>query len=475
MGLEVLCLDAQERPPAHDLGARCFPVDFGQPGLALDFARELHQQYPIDGVITVGTDFSLTVSLIAQELGLPAHSPQAAYRATDKYTMRQALSAAGLAVPQFVLLTDGLDLPDGLSFPLVVKPCDSMGARGVVKVSNHKELEEAYCLAKEHSRTQRVIVEEYLSGPEFSLDGLIQGTKKGLYGLADRQIALEPKFVEVGHSFPSARPRAEIEAVTEAFWQGVEALGLDQGAVKGDIKFSQGRAVIGEIAGRLSGGFMSGWTYPYHSGRSAITGAINIAIGKSFADQDPPGSRPVYEGALISPPGEIEALEWHWTLPRSEHFTWLHKCTGDRTVFPINNVQKVGNAILVPTIQDKRPAWDKAAFLREMGCQWVRLVARDSETEEFFREEERLLWVTSQGTIPRRTSLPQLPSPWLKADQGKISGFADLFGNPLPEQFHRCLEAQGLGLGAIPDDLQTELWLAYCLGGPSLMNWRYRR
>jgi biotin carboxylase len=506
MGHEVFCFDARQNPPAAAAGAKCFPVDFGDSQKAIKQANILHQRYSFQGVMTLGTDHSYTVSMIAAGLGLPSHSPEAAFAATDKYTMRQRLLRAGLDVPGFALIEGCMELPRDLNYPLVVKPSDSMGARGVVKVSNHKEFMEAFHEARKFSRSRRVVVEEFLDGPEFSLDGLVQGDQLELFGIADRRIALEPHFVELGHKFPSSRPLDEQKAVKAAFWRGVKALGLDCGGVKGDVKFNKGRAYIGEIAGRLSGGFMSGWSYPFHSGRSAVRGAIQIALGRPWISDPPMKHRPVFEGALIAPPGTILQAEWNISLPAQDSFFWLALGPGDRSEFPVNNVQKVGNAIIAPSMKPRKSLqregqsnrlkegndreenldqfspeaqWDEKDFWKELGKQRIVLAARDERTMDYFRQEPRLRWITLGGRIPGRAELPPLPSEGhgkkpQEEETAAVPWALDLFGNPLEEQWFLLLKDLSIDHGGQSPERLQELWLAYCLGGPSLLEWRHR-
>ena len=69
---------------------------------------------------------------------------------------------------------------------------------------------------------------------------------------------------------PSALPQEQLAQAIEVFKQGIHALGITIGAAKGDIKVTENGAKVGEIGARLSGGFMSAYTYPYSTGVSVI-------------------------------------------------------------------------------------------------------------------------------------------------------------------------------------------------------------
>ena len=163
--------------------------------------------------------------------------------------------------------------------PLVVKPCDNMGGRGCSRVESPGELDAAIADAAAFSRTGRAIVEEYMDGPEFSIDAIVYGGKVYECGFADRHIFYPPYFIEMGHTIPSAVDAETKNKLMACFEAGVHALGLTSGAAKGDIKLTSRGPMIGEIAARLSGGYMSGWTYPYSSGFEVTEAAIEIAMG----------------------------------------------------------------------------------------------------------------------------------------------------------------------------------------------------
>ena len=168
-----------------------------------------------------------------------------------------------------------------MPYPLVIKPCDNMGARGVKKILQPDDLVSAFQEAKEASISGKLILEEFMQGPELSLDALVFGGRIEITGIADRHIEREPYFVEVGHTLPSNLPEAQQEAVKAFFRQAIRALGINHGAAKGDIKLTSEGPKIVEIAARLSGGWMSAHTYPLSTGVDLMKAAIQVALGET--------------------------------------------------------------------------------------------------------------------------------------------------------------------------------------------------
>lgn len=342
------------------------------------------------GVFTAGTDFSASVAWVSQHLGLPGIPFEAALDASDKSRMRRRLAAAGVPVPAFAtggggddpaLLLATLAGANGLSLPVVVKPVDNMGARGCRLVRNRDGLAAAWTDAVAHSRTGRAIMEEYLAGPEFSLDAIITDGQVTIRGIADRYIHFEPYFIEMGHTMPSAYGPEVLEAVADVFMRGIQAIGITQGAAKGDIKFTKEGAFVGEIAARLSGGYMSGWTYPYASGIEVTAEALDIACGVKPVPATPTRQWVCAERAFISIPGKVAEIRG---LAEAAATTMVRDCfvriqPGSKVRFPVNNVEKCGNVIAAGP--DRLAVEDAAAGAAASFL--IRLAAEDPDTAEF--------------------------------------------------------------------------------------------
>jgi len=178
---------------------------------------------------------------------------------------------------------------------------------------------------------------------------------------------------------------AQQDALLETFCAGVHALGLagdkGVGAAKGDIKLTPAGPMIGEIAARLSGGYMSGWTYPYSSGVEPIRAAILAAIGRKPDCLVPLKAWTSAERAFISIPGTVKSISG-MDAARSHPLVkdlFFRIAEGDRVDFPRNNVSKCGNILsAAPDRADAVEAAESAAR-----CILIRLDPSNPETGEF--------------------------------------------------------------------------------------------
>jgi len=349
MGLETIAIDADSTALCVPLADRFEKIDLKDREGIEKLARSLMEKGGLAGVMTAGTDFSASVAWVAEKLGLPGISFEAALDASDKERMRKRFKEAGVPSPEFIVISGSsgkaLDLP--FSWPAVVKPVDNMGARGCRRVDSPAELKAAVAEARAFSRSGRVIVEEYMEGPEFSVDALVYKGEITICGFADRHIYFPPYFIEMGHTIPSSIDPAVMRLLIETFNKGVKALGIANGAAKGDVKLTPRGPMIGEIAARLSGGFMSGWTFPYSSGVLPTKGAIEIAIGKKPGGLENKWNWTSAERAFISIPGRvlsIEGIETAKVMPYvRDVFSRVKR--GMAVTFPENNVTKCGNII----------------------------------------------------------------------------------------------------------------------------------
>ena len=350
-------------------------IDLKDTARLIDYARYLQHNGGLDAVFTAATDFSAAVAAIAAACGLRGHTLEAALNATDKVRMRECFRKADVPSPAFIELTaaDLASSADGLEqrlgalagrFPLVVKPVDNMGARGCSLVKNLSELRKAAATALQYSRSGRVIVEEYIEGSEFSIEGLVFGGRLYITALADRHIFFPPYFIEMGHTIPSEYPQEIADEVISVFERGVHALCLTDGAVKGcglDITAAALTLALG------------GSPRLHTCGKDSFV--IPLKQNCPFVSA---------ERAWISIPGQVASVSG-LEAARAAPFVkdvFPRAGAGDTVVFPQNNVEKCGNVL------SAAPSRREAVQASETACRKIvlRLRPHVAETDAFLAE-----------------------------------------------------------------------------------------
>ena len=381
---------------AHEMGLLTMVTDYNRGAYGMKFAdfpvvmstrdvdgtvraaKEFAKKRRIDGVITVGTDASLTAAAVQQALDLPGNRIDVAEATTHKVKMRCRLKEHGIPQPEFfacLRYEEVLDAARACGFPFVIKPVDNMGARGVMRVDKPEVIRFAFERAKNASPRGEIICEGYMDGPELSIDALAWEGRIFITGVADRIIEFPPYFVETGHIMPTNLPKDRVDAGVDVFERGIRALGIETGAAKGDIKLTAGGAKVGEIASRLSGGFMSAYTYPYSTGVNLIRGAINIALGKPPGDLTEKIHRVSVERAIIPGSGTVRAIEGieEAVSVRGVKNVFVTCAVGETVHIPTSNVEKCGNVIAVADTREE------ALSAANLGVKMVRIVLGSGE------------------------------------------------------------------------------------------------
>ena len=417
LGYESVVVDANPNALCVPLADNFYPVDLKDKEAILELAEKINSESGSDdgiaAVFTAGTDFSASVAFVSEKLGLSSHSYEACLNASDKVRMRGCFSRCGVPSPSFEQIDSEdfvrvrKDVESGkVEFPKVVKPCDNMGGRGCRLVRGKEEFESAISSAIKNSRTGRAIFEDYMEGDEYSIDSVVYNGTLTITGFADRHIFYPPYFIEMGHSLPTAVDTRKKNELIATFALGIKALGLTCGVAKADIKYTKNGPMIGEIAARLSGGYMSGWTFPYSSGVNLTQTAMTVALGKepsdlvagrvplpwqphsSVGNQEQPfeifeieSLRFSAERAWISIPGKVSKI---YGLEKVKNSAFIRDVLprvkeGIKVDFPRNNVEKCGNIIAVSDC--RRYSYDAAE--KAVSKITVRLEPCNRETEKF--------------------------------------------------------------------------------------------
>ncbi|AAN56263.1 ATP-grasp domain-containing protein [Shewanella oneidensis MR-1] len=294
MGLKLVIADGN--PSAPGLAMADWPIiasTYDGQAILAEVKKRQTQGVKIDGAIAMCADVPLSVAIVSNDLGLPGLSLESAFWVSDKLAMKKRLQAEGIPIPRFADVSDKsvlLKQAIKIGLPLIIKPVDSRGARGVQLIEIASELDSAWELAAKESPTSRVMLEEYLEGPQFSTETLVDRGRYYTLGFADRNYEWLPRtkpfIIENGGDAPtgvSANIKAEVIATVE---RAAAALGINQGVAKGDMVYTAQGAKVIEIAGRLSGGFFSTVQIPLATGVNFIEKAIKLALGEQLSDED---------------------------------------------------------------------------------------------------------------------------------------------------------------------------------------------
>ena len=300
LGASILQLPAIEK--AKEMGLEVIAVDmnpdaegFKVPGVIKEVIStidtpaiiEAARRHRIDGIMTLATDMPMrSVASVAKEMGLTGIDEGTALRATNKAEMRKVLKAYNVPVPRFFTASDESEYNEVVkqfSVPFIVKPVDSSGSRGIFEVADITDqnmVRKAYDYCKPYSKTGDVIVEEYMSGPEVSVETLsIDGTCHVLQ-ITDKLTTGAPHYVEMGHSQPTRHSKEIAKKISETAIAANKAIGIKNGPSHTEIIITGEGPKIVEIGARLGGDCITTHLVPLSTGVDMVECNIRIAMGE---------------------------------------------------------------------------------------------------------------------------------------------------------------------------------------------------
>jgi biotin carboxylase len=318
MGLHVVVSDINPSAPAFACADDRVVADTYDVEASVSAAEDYHRHVrPVDGVLCLAADIPVTVARIAAALGLPGISVESACLSMDKLAMKDRFAANGIAIPWFRPVSSSEELKAVVrerGALLVVKPVDSRGARGVLRLLPDVDIDWAFAFARGFSPTGRVMVEEFLDGPQVSTETIMLEGRAYTPGFSDRNYELldryAPHIIENGGDLPSHLPPAQQEAVCQLVEQAALCLGVRNGVIKGDMVVSGGKPYVIELATRLSGGYFCTHEIPLNTGVDFVGAAIRLSLGETLdpALLLPRFQRAVSQRYLFPKPGTVTGI-----------------------------------------------------------------------------------------------------------------------------------------------------------------------
>lgn len=283
MGIYVIAADGDPNACGLKYADKAIVANITSEEEMLRVARE----EKIDGVIHPCSEVSMNVmGRINDELGLSGISKDQAIRATNKQLMREAFEANGAPSPKSRCFTDvevawGSFCTDFVG-ACILKPSRNSGSRGIAKISSDIKMDEfarLFEISKNESRDKQVMLEQFIEGPEFSIEIIVWDGQVNVLTVTDKKTTEAPHFVELGHNQPSCFPAETVENIKAAAVAGVKALGVNNCACHAETKLMDGKAFLMEIGARLGGDFISTELTHLSTGIDMVAAAIDVALG----------------------------------------------------------------------------------------------------------------------------------------------------------------------------------------------------
>ncbi len=276
----------------------------------LGYARE----QKIDGVLTAATDYGvLTAAYIAEKLNLTGLEYKVAQVIKNKYMVRKTLSDKGIdSIPQFFMISGGdsaSQIAKKAKFPLIVKPCDGSGSKGVSCVHNQEEFVEACDEAIGFSVSGKCMAESFITGDEYGVESFVDNGNVHVLTVMKKRMTAAPDYAELGHSVPCGLSENIENKIKKYVSEVIKALEINTGSVNMDLLLTKDeRVFVVDIGARMGGNLIGSHIVPLYTGIDYIANMLRLCVGEKCDYTGKQNSKAVATAILALTPGRITAV-----------------------------------------------------------------------------------------------------------------------------------------------------------------------
>lgn len=281
---------------AKELGLKVAVVDFNPEAVGVKLADKYYNISTIDkegilkaakdfnaeGVMTLCTDMPMrALAYVCEKLNLEGPSQRTALISTDKYLMIEEFKKCEVAHPMYLKIDKNSNLKDLekiIKYPVITKPTDNSGSRGVSLAYNIEDLINSIKYSSINGRSGEVIVEEYMVGPEVSVEILVVEGNPHVLQITDKLTTGAPHFVEIGHSQPSKLSNEDKIKISELAKKAAVAMQIKNGPAHAEIILTKEGPKMVEIGARMGGGCITTHLVPLSTGIDMTEGTIKISL-----------------------------------------------------------------------------------------------------------------------------------------------------------------------------------------------------
>lgn len=266
-----------------------YPISIVEKEKILEKCKELK----VDGICSIASDLAMTtVNYVANNMGLVSNSLSCTEKSTNKHIMRRTFEENGNPSPKSICVSEYENaMEHKFTYPIIVKPTDRSGSRGVTKLECSDGLESAIQNAIAQSFEKMALIEEFASGDEYSVECISFKGKHSLLQITKKYTSGAPHFIETGHLEP-ALLREELQAkIKDIVFKALDSLEITYGASHSEIKIAEDETIaIIEIGARMGGDFIGSHLVELSTGVDFVKAVLDISLGLE------PNLEPCHEG-----------------------------------------------------------------------------------------------------------------------------------------------------------------------------------
>lgn len=282
MGIYTLAVDADENATGFAYADEYGVVDIVDEEACLDYVR----RHEIDGVLTAATDYGvLSAAYIAKKMGLVGLDYSVAKNVKNKFLTRKILFDAAVddTAPLFEATCEGEieKMKSQIEYPVMIKPCDGSGSRGVARAENEVEFAASCREAMQKSRSGRAMIEAFFEGREYGAEAFVYNGKVHVLGIMLKRMTSPPYYAELGHIMPCGLSVETENKVRGCVEKAIKALGINFGSVNMDILITPKAEVhIVDVGARMGGNLIGTHVIHFGAGIDYVENMIRATLGE---------------------------------------------------------------------------------------------------------------------------------------------------------------------------------------------------
>jgi Biotin carboxylase len=277
----VINVDANKDSPGFEYADANEVVNI----LDLEECLKVAQKYSVDGVISEQSDIAVpTVAYVSEKMGLPTIGYETSLLFTNKFKMRQFCKENNFHYPKFYLCSSFEEINEKskeLEYPFIIKPIDNSASRGVNIVRCEKELIDKYADTINFSRTNQVLIEEYINGIELTVEGFKTKSKHFSLAVSEKEHYKNAQMVANKLFYSPSNDYIDYEELKIINNKLVESMGLPFGITHAEYKYLNGKFYLIEIAARGGGARIASEIVPLITNIDTYKLLIDYVLGES--------------------------------------------------------------------------------------------------------------------------------------------------------------------------------------------------
>jgi len=278
-GIYTIAID----PNKNAIGKNIADVFIAVNGDDFKTTCEVTEKYSIDGIVTAATDKPLLMmAKIAEKYNFTFPSYSAILKCTNKYLMKKTFLKNNIPCAKGLLVNNKNQIKKTLNnfkFPIIIKPLDSSGSRGVIFCNSIDNLIKAYEETKKVTSLDDVLIEEFIDGKEYSIEGIHYNGESHIIQITEKITTKFPYNVELGHIQPADITSEQQLKIQQLITKIAHILGFENCASHTELKINKNGIFIIETSPRLGGDFISSTLVPLSTGINMEEILIDISTG----------------------------------------------------------------------------------------------------------------------------------------------------------------------------------------------------